>query len=229
MISTPAEDIALTNLMLARLRPVLGARAEAYVKWYVGGAFNGAGFECGGRFADVSFFHDDSRRTSAAVAQSYRIGCGYACVNTWEFELPGVAEALRAAEQEFAALRASSAEVLAQVARLQVWVIFQSTAEASAVDHLRLASAIVALTGGISTIAGAPYELPADSGEWNGDVEVVWPTPIPEAEIRARLAPLFTNLGDQSLFGFGAMCPNHDGAHCPEKALRYAHLTARQF
>ena len=50
-----------------------------------------------------------------------------------------------------------------------------------------------------------------------------------EAEIRARLAPLFTNLGDQSLFGFGAMCPNHDGAHCPEKALRYAHLTARQF
>lgn len=229
MISTPAEDIALTNLMLARLRPVLGARAEAYVKWYVGGAFNGAGFECGGRFADVSFFHEDSRRTAAAVAQSYRIGCGYACVNTWEFELPGVAEALRAAEQEFAALRASSPGVLTRVARLQVWVIYQSTTESSAVDHLRLASAIVALTGGISTIAGSPYELPPDSGEWNGDVEVVWPTPIPEAEIQARLAPLFTNLGDQSLFGFGAMCPNHDGEHCPEKALRYAHLTGRQF
>jgi hypothetical protein len=228
MISTPAEDIALTNLMLARLRPVLGARAEAYVKWYVGGAFNGAGFECGGRFADVSFFHDDTPRTAAAVAQSYRIGCGYACVNTWEFELPGVAEALRDAEREFAALRVS-AQVLTQVARIQVWHIFQSSSATSLADHQRIVSEILAVTGGAPAVAGAPYELPPDSGEWNGDVEIVLPAPVPEAEIRVRLGRLFTNLGDQSLFGFGAMCPNHDGAHCAEKALRYAHLTARQF
>jgi hypothetical protein len=229
MISTPAEDIALTNLMLARLRPVLGARAEAYVKWYVGGAFNGAGFECGGRFADVSFFHDDTPRASAAVAHNYRIGCGQACVNTWEFDLPGVPEVLRAAADEFAALRASTPDVLTQVTRLQVWLIYQSSATTSPADHQRLVAAIVAVTGGTPAVAGAPYELPPDGGEWNGDVEIVLPVPLAEAELRARLSRLFTNLGDQSLFGFGAMCPNHDGAHCPEKALRYAHLTARQF
>jgi hypothetical protein len=229
MISTPAEDIALTNLMLARLRPVLGVRAEAYVKWYVGGAFNGAGFDCGGRYADVSFFHDDTPRTSAAVAQSYQIGCGYACVNTWEFELPGVPEALRTAEQEFAGLRASTPGVLTQVTRLQVWLIYQSAAATSAADHQRIASAIVSATGGSPAVAGTPYELPPDSDEWNGDVEIVLPAPAPEAEVRGRLARLFTNLGEQSLFGFGAMCPNHDGAHCAEKTLRYAHLTARQF
>jgi len=228
MISTLAEDIALTNLMLARLRPVLGARAEAYVKWYVGGAFNGAGFDCGGRYADVAFFHGGAPET-AAVAHSYRISCGHASVNTWEFELPGVPEALRAAEQEFAGLRASTPDVLTQVARLQVWLIYQSSAATSAEDHRRIVSAILAVTGGSPAIAGTPYELPPDSGEWNGDVEIVLPAPAPEAEMRARLARLFTNLGDQSLFGFGAMCPNHDGTHCSEKALRYAHLTARQF
>jgi hypothetical protein len=96
-------------------------------------------------------------------------------------------------------------------------------------DHQRIVSAIVAATGGTPSIAGTPYELPPDSGDWNGDVELVLPAPLPEAEVRARLARLFTNVGQQSLFGFGAMCPNHDGASCADQAVRYVHLTARQF
>lgn len=229
MSSSLSEDIALTNLMLARLRPVLGARAEAYLRWHVSGAFNGAGFDCGGGFADVSFFRDGPPETAAAVAQTYRIGCGHASVNTWQFDLPGVGEALAAAEQEFAALRTGAPDLLTQVARIQIWLIYRSTAAASAADRERLAAAIAAATGGTAAFAGTPYEFPVPSGDWNGDVEIVLPAPLAESALRARLGTLFDNLGEQGFYGFGAMCPNHDGTHCPDGSLRYAHITARQF
>lgn len=229
-LSTPLEDLALTNFMLARLRPLLQVRAEAYLKWYLGGAFNGAGYDCsGGQYADVAFYRGDLPSTSAATMPPHQIRCGQVCVNAPLVDTRAVADVLAAADEEFAALRLrSSRGLLEQVTRFQVWLIYRSTDATSTADLERLAATVASATGGTTAFAGRPYTLPPDGDDWNGDVELLLPAPVPEAALRARLAAFFA-LGDQTLFGFGATCPNHDGTNCPDPALRYAHLTARQF
>jgi hypothetical protein len=216
--------------MLARLRPLLQVRAEAYAKWYIGGAFNGAGYDCNGGAASVVFYGQAGPKNVRSGSQLFRVSCGSLLVDVpWSFDLGAAAALLASCEQELAAQLSTWPGLLEQVTRFQVWLIYRSTLETCEDDRARLAAAIVAATGGAPLFAFSPHPFLSDGGEWNGDLEVVLPAAIPEATLRARLATFFTGLGDQALFGFGAMCPNHEGTNCPDTALRYAHITARQF
>ncbi len=230
MSSTLLEDLTLTNLMLARLRPLLEVRAEAYAKWYIGGAFNGAGYDCNSGAVSVVFYGEVPRKNVRAGSQQFRVSCGSVFIDApSSFDLGAAAALLASSEQALAAQLSTSPGLLEQVTRFQVWLVYRSTLDTSEADRARLAAAIVAATGGAPLFAFSPHPFVSDGDEWNGDLEVLLPAAIPEATLRARLATFFTGLGDQPLFGFGAMCPNHEGTNCPDAALRYAHITARQF
>ena len=230
MSSTLLEDLALTNLMLARLRPLLEVRAEAYAKWYIGGAFNGAGYDCSSGAVSVVFYGEARPKNVRAASQQFRVSCGSVFIDApTSFDLGAAAALLASSEQELAGRLSRSPGLLEQVTRFQVWLIYRLTLDTCEADRARLAAAIVAATGGTPLFA---FCLSVPAGEpaiGNSDLEVLLPAAIPEAALRARLATFFTGLGDQPLFGFGAMCPNHEGTNCPDAALRYAHITARQF
>jgi hypothetical protein len=233
-VAAPGSDdseteIALSNFVLAGLREILRARCEAYVKWWMGRAFNGAGYECDAGPAQVLFFKgqrklpdDDGKGT-----RSYPFARGWVEIAAASQDGPAIQALLASSEAAFGALRASQPERLLAAARLQLWVIYRSSAAGAEQDLRALADQIVGRTGGTVALT-SPFSFGADDSEWNGDIDVALPEPIPEPSLRARLGTFIGGL-DDPLFGFGAACPNHDGQRCRERALLFAHITVRQF
>ena len=222
------SEIALSNFVLAGLRPLLHVRCEAYVKWYMARAFNGAGFECEDGPTDVLFLRDPPTSCdSPQGTRSYGFGLGSFHIGSDWHDRAAVEALLASSEASFEALRASDPERLQSAARLHVWAGYRSSAAMAAQDLRVIADRIAGRTGG-TFAAASPIGSPLAESERNGDIDIALPAPLPEPVLRARLGAFFSGL-DQPLFGRGAGGPNHEGERSADRSLLFAKFTARQF
>lgn len=218
------RDVARTDYILAALRRELGPCVEAYVKWWFGGAFNGAGFVRGdGTSALVEFLYTQAGgqrgRPEPGTLGGIEVRIG---VWPWVAELPIdviVEEANRRFEE---ALPSGAWEP--RVQRVCFWCYGQGAGDAAPLRTMapeEVAAVLALALGGEARVGGGT--TPPSVGDF--DVEVTLPAPLAPDEVTRRIRTLWRRV-DGSLFGAGA---GLDALEALVPKLPGATVYARQF
>jgi hypothetical protein len=196
------RDLALTNLVVAEIRAQLREPRAVYVKWYYGGAFNGAAWECADGNADVVFY-SGTRVPNARSDEGARaaFSAGVAIAHAPALTDDGLAKLLAASESQFEALVATEgSRLLERVARVLFWCSIEARDAGEAAAGIEaLADDLKAILPSSSTMTD-PHPSPVGGGGiWFGDLELTLERALAESKVASALVSVIPGLGG-SLF-----------------------------
>lgn len=218
------KDLARSNYIAAAIRNLLGEVTEVYVKWWYGGAFNGAAWVSPATSADVFFYR--SRPGGRSDGLEVQFSRGTAVAHGVPLRQEALSDAIAQADRAFdAALSSSGETILNIVRRLQLWVWMESSQALAATELSLLQKRLeVVLPGTVSATNVAP--MPGPTEQWQADIDVTLFREQRHDDLIRCLVPLFPQVSG-SMFGAGTTWSLEED-RAETQIIKGVQLTARQ-
>jgi len=234
------RDLALTNLVAAEIRASLREPRAAYVKWYYGGAFNGAAWVCDDGYFDVSFYRA-TRAPAPRASEGARatFSAGVALANAPGLTSTSLAALLAGCQARFDALVAAEGPgIFERVARVLLWCSLEGRSpDAIAAALGALARDLKAVLPGTCTTTDPHPASHAEDGLWFVDLELALDRPGDERSVAAALAGFLPGMEGSLFEPLGLLRPatvvaSRDGTLSPARGphgVDFIHALGRQF